>query len=644
MIRYRAYGPLDDTLEVFGDVQFVRLDMKSDPATLPSGAVQICENMRFDTNGATVRAGIARQFQAGTSLGQIYGAGIYRQVGGVDQFVLVTGSQLVLFTPATQTLQQYALPSGQGFGPGDVVDLVQAGIGAGSFLPMLFILHGLDEPVLLFDGNTVTVAVNVPRALFGLAYQNRLAFASALQALSCSNFLDFLGPTSWNLLNQFQIEFGGTDYLVGAMAWQGDYVLIGSRNKWFVAYFDPTLATTGYTGALQNASFLRLLTNEAGPVGREAMLESAGVIWFISDNGIYAFQPNLNNNLIPLGRPLSVDIKPVYDLLSAAYVGGACIQRYGYRLYFALPISDEPIALVSLTITATVTSGVTLPVTLPFLLSRGALATVAVAAPHNCLPGDVVQLANIVGGGLNGQYAVVDVVDSQTLVVAVAALVPVVLGSQATLQKLATRNNTIAVLNLNNADAAHPLGMWESIDTLPEGFYADWLRIAEVGATRRLWVVDAINGPALYEEGSVDEVGDISGGITLPFTLPVTLTDANFASVPIPGRLVTRSFRWEGMLGAPHGTIAYRRRVRASEARLTVAAGDAGTVTSRMRTPGQAVVETVTAFTGSASQADIAVKQRIYQPGLEVEVEFAASAGRPTVRATEVQVTKTGQY
>ena len=640
MQRYRQYGPLDDFPEVFGDVQFGLLDMKTDPAVLPAGALQVSENLRFDTNGVTVRGGLSRQFPAGASVGTIRFCGVYKPEGAEDRLVLVTLNKLWLFEPLTQTLTEYGLPSGNLVQEGDDVDLIQAGLDAGGTLPQLFLLHGHDNPVMVFNGGSVTPANAVPPSSMGLYYQNRLAVNSTNQKLSVSDFLDF---TTWSTLSQFQIEKGGADYLVGMIAYQKDYVLIGCRKKFFLAYFDPNVSTGGYSGGVTDASFLRLLTAEAGPVGKEAMLESAGLIWFITDNGIYAFQPQLDNSLTVLGRPLSADIQPVFGRLSANYASGASIQRFGYRLYFALPISDVPVAITAVQGTGSVELGADLPVDVPFDLAAGGIATITTATPHNLTPRDTVQIANIAGGGLNGQHTVSAVLDETNFVVA-QDVSDVTVGSQATVQKLATRNNVIAVFNLNNRDTDHPLGSWESIDTLPGGLYADWLRVADFGAQRRLWVVDAVNGPALYEEGSQDDVGTVLGGIDLPFDLPVDLTEANFVNTPIRGRLVTRAFRWAGQLGQASGTFTYPRRVRAAETRLTLAAGDEGTVTLRVRTPNRQLLTTTKTFAGDGAQVDVALPLRVGQRGLEAEVELVSTSGRPTVRAVEVQVMKSGQY
>ena len=433
MNRYRAFGPHDDTLEVFGDAHFERLDMLSDPATLPAGVYQRGENVRTDANGLTVRGGLTRQFPAATDIGTIRFCAIYKPVSGVDQLALVTSGSLYLFAPATQTLTRFAYPAGETISAGTTVDVIQAGIGASSTLPVLYILRGLLDDVLQFDGTAVTVASAVPPAEFGLFYQNRLAVNDSAQSLKVSNFLDF---TTFTLLDQFQIEHGGADYLVGLMAYQGDFVLIGARKKWFLAFFDPALGSANpYSGPIPNSSFLRLQTMEAGPLGKEAMLESAGLVWFVSDAGIFAFQPTLNNELVTLGRPLSAEIQPVFRRLSAEYAGGASIKRYGYRLYFALPISDEPVAITSITI-AEQASVTRLPLRLPSLLGAGGLATVVTAEPHGLSAGGLVHLGGIVAGGINGDWTVLSLLDDHTFTIAVPAATTVVLGTRAMSQKL----------------------------------------------------------------------------------------------------------------------------------------------------------------------------------------------------------------
>lgn len=619
MNRYRNFGPLDDVPEITGDAAFTRLDMQSDPATLPPGALQVSENFRFDTR--QVRNGIALQFQAGTFIGSILFAGVYRPDTSNDRFAFVTEHALVLFNPANQTVTTYYFPSGETVGVGDPVDLVQAGVSSGT-LPDLYILRGFDKDALKFDGAVVTTVPAFQRGEFGLFYQDRIAVNATTQAMKVSDFLDF---TTWTQLNQFQIEKGGDDFLIGLFAYRNDLVVIGSRKRFFLAFFDPATASGGYSGGLNaNTSFLRDLTREAGPVGRRAMKEAAGRIWFITDNAIYAFVPQLDQELTVLGEPISAPIQPIMNRMSANYAAGACIEHYGYRLYFAMPISDEPVNVSLITVESQSTVGIDLPFDLPALLATGSIAIVTTSSSHNLRPNALVQISGAVDPLLNGVFTVLTTPDDTSFTITTDAIAGASVGDRVTAQQIATRNNVVAVYNLN-------LDAWESIDFPPSGLSIDYLRVVDYGARRRLWAVDQDLGPALYEEGSVDVIGQITGGVDVPFDLPVELSSSNFASAPIPSTVKSRRYRFP-----------YARQVRCAEATLQLAAGDSGTVTLNVRTPQSNVWTKDRSFSSSAS-GDRGGRIRCGKRALEAELEVTTATGRPLVRTLSVETAAVGR-
>lgn len=639
MNRYRTYGPMDDQPELTGDAQFKRLDMRSDPATLAPGVVQRSENFRFDKNGAQVRAGIARQFAPGSSAGTILWAATYRPDNSNDRFAFVTASALVLFNPADQTLQFVPYPSGEAVAAGDPVDFLQGGIGSGT-TPTAWILRGTVKQALKFDGATLALDAAFKQGNFGLFVQDRAAVNDSSQSLAVSDFLDF---TNWSSLSQFKVEWGGNDYLMAFLAWQKDIVIIAARKQILIAYFDPNTNTGGYTGNLNaTTSFLRVLTREAGVVGRRAIKEAAGLIWFVSDNAIYAFQPQLDLELTVLGKPVSADIQPIMDRLSAKYASNAVVERWGYRLYFALPISDDPVDIISGEVTTTDTIGVDLPFDLPANLANGGLATFQTATPHNLNVGDRVFVTGVVDALLNGEAEVAAVIDQTNFMVATDAEEQTLDYLElASAQRIATRNNVIAVFNLNNRDyypagngdvGFSPTGSWESIDILPAGFYADFLMAADFGSTRRLWVIDQDAGPALYEQGPADQTSDVLGGVALPFDLPVELSAANFGTAPIAGHLTGR----DNVFGQ------FAREVRVGRSRLGLQDGDACTLTLTVESPNANV------WTGSNDfafdgRSDRYARKRCGKRGLNARVEIATTGGRPVVRSLEVETTPVGR-
>lgn len=632
MNRFREYGRLDDAPEVFGDVGFNRLDMQSDPATLPPGALAANRNMRFDVNGNQVRAGNKLLLPPGSNLSQTLFAGFYTPVKGFDQHALVLSDRLVLFDSTSQTLATYFYPPTETISTTDPVALVQAGVDAAGALPTLYILRGFSKDTLKFDGSTIVTDPTFPRGTMALYYQDRIAVNPDYQSLKVSDFLDF---ETFVLLNQFQIEKGGADYLVGMMAYQGDYVLIGSRRKWFMAFFDPNIGTGGYSGGLTDSSFLRLLTGEAGPVGPRAMTNANGKIWFIADKAIYAFVPQLDQTLTVLGRPVSADIQPIMDRMSANYANNACLAHYGYRLYCAMPISDEAIAVSSIAVTAVETQAA-LPTTLPFALSMPNTATAQTSTAHGLSAGDLVQVSGSPTASLNGIQTVLSVPDSTHFSYGTNASTTASVGSAVTAQKLATRNNMIAVYNFK-------VEAWESIDTLPTGFYADWMGVADYGNQRRLMIVDAAAGPALYEEADQDDVQSFTGGIKLPTTLDFNLSEMDYVTAPIAGYVKSRTLRWQQLqVGSYSLTAAYPRRVRKAEARFTCQTGDTGTFTMTVSSPNRQAWTKSRTFPIS-STTDAGVPIRCGKRGLEVVLEVNVTGGRPVLRALEVETTQSGR-
>ncbi|MBM4092856.1 MAG: hypothetical protein FJ276_26130, partial [Planctomycetes bacterium] len=344
MNRYRQTGPLDDAPEVIGDTAFNALDLRTDGVLLPPGTARASENFRFTPEGAQVREGLARQFAPGVFCPRILHAGLYRPESGPVRLAFVTYRSLVLVNPSDQTATEVPFPTGESVAKGDPVDFVQAGE-SDSSTRYAWILRGLDKDALKFDGDEIAVDANFKRGEFGLYAGGRIAVNDTSQSLAVSDFLAY-GAGNWSLLDIFKIMKGGDDYLLGMLAYQ-QYLVIASRQRFHLGYFDPDLVVDD-----MGDSFLRHMTQEGGCVGRRAMILAGGKFWFVSDHGIYVFQPQLDLQLVLLGEPISAPLEPVMARLNDTAAAGACIGRYRHRLYFALPINGEAIRLSSLTITA----------------------------------------------------------------------------------------------------------------------------------------------------------------------------------------------------------------------------------------------------------------------------------------------------
>lgn len=621
MNQYREYGPRDDTPALLGDREFLRLDMRTDPAALPAGSVPRSENMRFDVDGARARAGIARQLTAGDTVEAIYAAGVYRPEDQADRIALVNGDRLTLFDPATQTTERFSFPAGETVTAEDDAEVVQGGVSSGT-TPDLYILRGFDKTVLKFDGTAVSVLASFTAGRTGIFYQDRMGVISSAQAISISDILDF---TTWSALQQFQILKGGDDELLHLRPFQKDYVLIGSRKKWFIAHLDSRITPgTGYAGGVEDTSFIRELTREGGVVGKRAAHECNGMIWFVSDRGIFAFQPRLDLELTVLGKPVSTDIQPILDRLSADYADRCSVQHSGYRLYFALPINGSMVKITAAD-AGEETTGLEVPFDLPAVLGGGYVVQFQTETAHDLSTGDLVRIKGAVDTNLNVVRQVSSVIDDTTFTIDVDDTNGLGAGGRAFVQRIAERPNAIAVYNL-------ALNAWESIDFLPSGLAADYLVIADAQGQRRLWLVDADLGPCLYEEGEADEITDELGALSLPFDLPAELSEANFGSVPVAGRLDSRVYQFNGIT----------RHVKAGSARLALGEDDAGELTLTVRTPDRPDWEASKAFDG-LTQTDNNVRKRCGRRGLEAQLSITTTGGRPAVRQLVVEIMNSGR-
>lgn len=602
-----------------GDDTFLGVDLRTHPAELPPGVLSLAENVRLTNGKPTPRGGVAWQTPAALPLGgTIRHAAVFRPDDDHDKLALVLPDRLLLWDTTTGLYTRFDFPAGYTIDAGDARDFIQAGVGSGTTREA-YILRGFTKHVLKFNGSTFTAqpqptgtppSGGFPWSEFGMFYQDRIACNHTEQAFSVSDFLDF---TTWSQLAQFQILKGGDDRLMGAIPFQGDKVLLAGRKSIHVAYFDPLASTGAYSGNLNGeTSYLRQITRRFGCVARRTVIEDGGAVYFLSDHGFVRLTATLDLELIGSQVALTTRLQPLMDRLSSNYAGGACAVADRERVYLALPINPEAVMVE----TAQVSGGGTL---------------VTTAAAHGLAVGDLVELSGFpqVGRLLNGIQTVVTAPSETTFTVApvpsTSAAVP---GANRTwAQQVVTRNNTILVLNKVNAGEANGMPVWESVDTLPDGVFADFLIVADAGSQRRVWLVDATLGPALIEEGLGDEDGTWAGGVPVPTTLPVTLTTPNYNQETIGGRFRTRRFAM--------GNVAQAKPIRNARVRMEIGVGDAATVTLRAYGPDEVRTDTAETAQDVAEDDVVTVGYGGRGTGAEVEVEFVA--GQPAVNSVSVE-------
>ncbi len=334
--------PLGTPIQSDGDAGFIGMASRDNPSAIAAGYVQYAQNLRFDRGVASVRSG-SRRLTAGDAVGQvIYGSGVWSDPAtGAEKIVLLGGTALYAFDADTGGVTRVDYPAGQTIAVPDAVDAFQAN-------QLLYIMRGQDsgKSPLIWDGvGTITVApsavtsgasANFPPADFGLYFQNRIVVKRDRDQIAASDLLDF---NTWDLtFNQWQINLGSNDFIVGFQPWQEDKFIIFQRNSIQYAYIDPN----GYAAGAGpgGGSYVKSLTSEIGCVARRSIVGAGENLFFLSDSGVHLLTPSLDLKLLGNQRPLSEPISDLIARINAAAVASATGVIFNNRYYLSVPLDD----------------------------------------------------------------------------------------------------------------------------------------------------------------------------------------------------------------------------------------------------------------------------------------------------------------
>lgn len=203
------------------------------------------------------------------------------------------------------------------------------------------------KPALVWDGTTNIAVVtqtftagsaaNFPPSDFGIYFQNRIIVKRDRDKIAASDYFDY---NTWDLaFNQFTINLGANDYIVGFQPWQEDKFLILERNSIYYAYIDPNGYTSGASPG--GGSYIKSLTSEFGCSARRSIVNAGEYIFFLSDNGVYLLNPSLDLKLLGNTQPLSGPISDIIRRINAQAVQNAVGRVYNNRYYLAVPLDNS---------------------------------------------------------------------------------------------------------------------------------------------------------------------------------------------------------------------------------------------------------------------------------------------------------------
>lgn len=353
MNKYRAYWPLDDAPQPFGDGSFTGVNALLDPAILQPGEVASAINCRFDEGRAATRKGIrimswgAPGYQAvNPSLVLPYAepllAESYADPYGQEWLILVTGNGVYKAQPGSRGS---LMPLAAGQAVADAVDLIQTYNG-------MVMLRGANAYPLYMkdvDEGWLTLPApeagkeSIPPSSQGIYFQNRLF---TVDARSGTQYVDTVwvsdigGSPSClqgdSVIQSFKINAGSSDRLTG-IAKFNETTLVCAKARSIYVVSD----IYGDNDDINANARLSEVTRQYGCIAPRTFVQVGKDLWFLGHKrGVCSIVQTETNALQGVDVPVSRPIQPLIDRINWEYASGARAAVHDNRVYFAVPLDD----------------------------------------------------------------------------------------------------------------------------------------------------------------------------------------------------------------------------------------------------------------------------------------------------------------
>jgi hypothetical protein len=330
---------------VDGDVGFIGLNTRESPTVLQRGMISYGENIRMDKGVISVRKGVKRLTVTQLKNKVIYGACPYTNKDGTELIIIITASGLYYFDPISNSVNSTAIayPSGQIIDSPVEVYQAKGNLNGG----YVYILRGFNKQVLRWDGASVIALPsnqthhNFPNAKTGIWYGNRNIVQDGKNSFAVSHYLVDNG---WSHLDRFSINDGGNDSLISITPWTLNEFVVFMRNSAF--YCNVGMGATVSGDPVPTDSYVKSLVTDIGCIAPKSIVQAAGGVIFLSDNGIYMLQPSQSSaaegmRLLTLSMPLSAPIDDIVGRINIEYANSSVAVYWNNRYYIAVPLDSS---------------------------------------------------------------------------------------------------------------------------------------------------------------------------------------------------------------------------------------------------------------------------------------------------------------
>ena len=334
MPQYQTYGTLDSPIVEDGDRGFVGINTWSDSRLLPEGVLRYGENIRIEGGYIVPRKGLR--------LVQEIFALIGTTLATVTKYTDQDRNDIIFLAAYNSIAIKFRRVLGSSsFSLNDIVrddNLEVPRVSLTQAYNKMFIhvkngtsykLDSTNPFTSQFEAidhsNQTTSPMNMPYgAEWSLFFRSRLIMPRNETEIVISDILD---NNQFDIRSQFTFNKGGTDYVVGAIGWKEDSVLIFMRNS--IQQINGVIDLSTSTS--------EEVTNQYGCVARKTIIQSGNTVTFLSDNGIVRARTTSELKLQEEIIPFSKDIQDQIEARNKSNEENCIAITWNNRLYVGWP-------------------------------------------------------------------------------------------------------------------------------------------------------------------------------------------------------------------------------------------------------------------------------------------------------------------
>jgi hypothetical protein len=174
---------------------------------------------------------------------------------------------------------------------------------------------------------------SIPPSDFAFYFQNRLVCNISKTEIVVG---DILSENFDFTLNNFIINQGGNDRIVGVLPWIENQFLVFMSKSIYVAYVDPR-----FDPAAPDQSQITVVTTQVGCLARRSIVSAGQFVYFLSGKGVHMITPALDLKLIGNTLPLSEPIDDFFDSVNFSAINKSVSSYYDNRFYIAIPTGSS---------------------------------------------------------------------------------------------------------------------------------------------------------------------------------------------------------------------------------------------------------------------------------------------------------------